>query len=338
MHYRRFSLNCVRFLLVLINSERIDQHRGKGVSMTRKTRRWAKATTASLLAATAFVSVSATHAQTTSSWLLPVNGDWTDPTRWSTNPFYPNNGNPVASNYIAVLNAAGAPYTVAVNGGDQITVGTLNVTSPQATLAMNGGTFQTNTRFTVGGTIHHTGGQFNLTTGLLNVADLHGNAVYNHSGGTLNFGQYFEVGVLVNDTANYNLSGSGHVSGGTLLVAANFASGTMTQTGGVVSLTHMLDLADGVETSRAVYQLDGGTINIIAPPGGNANLFVGAQGAATFNQTGGSVLIQGGPQSSMVLGDDLTTVPVTFAALGTYNMSGGSIQSPALVAGHFGHG
>ena len=245
------------------------------------------------MAATAFASVSSAGfgQLVTSSWVVGLDGNWTDPANWSTNPNYPNNGTPPAVSYVAVINADGAPYSVFLNS--QVAVSTLNIAFSGATLDMSGGTVSVNNRLTVGGGINQTGGQINLNTGSLNVGDLHGTAVYNHSGGTLNFGQYFEVGVLTNDTPRYNLSNTGRVTGGTLLIGANFGSGTFTQTGGVVSLGTMLDMADGVPSSRTTYQLDGGTLNVIAQPGANANIFIGAEGAATFNQTGGSVVIQG---------------------------------------------
>ena len=30
----------------------------------------------------------------TSSWVIGLDGNWTDPANWSTNPDYPNNGTP----------------------------------------------------------------------------------------------------------------------------------------------------------------------------------------------------------------------------------------------------
>ncbi|MBC8108996.1 MAG: PEP-CTERM sorting domain-containing protein [Anaerolineae bacterium] len=269
------------------------------------------------------------HAQVPANWLLPVDGSWTDPTKWTTNPNYPNNGTPPGTTYNALVGITGASYTISL--ADPVSVSTLNISSPQATLALSGGTLSVTNRWTVAGSINHTAGAMNLTTGLLNVADLHGNAVYNHTGGTLNFGQYFEVGVLTNDTARYNISNSAVMSGGTLLVGANFGSGTVTQSSGTVQLTSQLDIADGVPTAVGHYQMDGGTLNLIATPGGNANLFFGTEGAGTFGQTGGTVVIQGAAQSSMVAG----YLP---ASAGTYNMSGGTFQSPADVIGYQGAG
>ena len=54
----------------------------------------------------------AADAQTVAIWTNPVDGSWTDPTRWSTNPFFPNNGNPAGVTYAANISASGA-YSVA---------------------------------------------------------------------------------------------------------------------------------------------------------------------------------------------------------------------------------
>ncbi|MFO0812078.1 MAG: hypothetical protein U0796_02600 [Gemmatales bacterium] len=47
-----------------------------------------------------------TYAQTNATW-NGTNGNWTDATRWSTNPIFPNNGQP----------SAGDLYNAIVNGG-----------------------------------------------------------------------------------------------------------------------------------------------------------------------------------------------------------------------------
>jgi hypothetical protein len=70
------------------------------------------------------------HAQTTATWLNPVNGSWNDPTRWSTNPDFPNNSGP--STFNAVIGATGAAYNVDLNV--PITVQNVNISSADATL------------------------------------------------------------------------------------------------------------------------------------------------------------------------------------------------------------
>jgi hypothetical protein len=58
-------------------------------------------------------------ADVTATWTGTMAGQWTDPTNWSTNPYYPNNGNPAGVNYdvsisTASLHAAqlGLPVTI----------------------------------------------------------------------------------------------------------------------------------------------------------------------------------------------------------------------------------
>lgn len=90
-------------------------------------RRALLAALASLLPATP------TLAQSTATWLSPVDGNWSDPTQWSTNPSYPNNGLPPGSLYDAVIDATGNPYTITLDSAD-VTLRNLTLNSPQATL------------------------------------------------------------------------------------------------------------------------------------------------------------------------------------------------------------
>ncbi len=76
-------------------------------------------------------------AGTTATWQNPVDGNWTDATKWSSNPNYPDNGNPGAP-YSASISAAGT-YTVTLDS--DITVDSLTINSSSATLDHTGGTF-----------------------------------------------------------------------------------------------------------------------------------------------------------------------------------------------------
>ena len=63
--------------------------------------------------ATAALTALSAHAGTTADWLTGTSGNWNDPTRWSTNPSYPNNGSPTGVTYDARIAAASAsPYVV----------------------------------------------------------------------------------------------------------------------------------------------------------------------------------------------------------------------------------
>src|SRR4051794_18794435 len=72
------------------------------------------------------------RAQTLAVWVDPISGNWNDPTRWSINPLFPNNGTPPGSTYVARIAASGSPYTVTLN--TPIAVSGLDLTSAAATL------------------------------------------------------------------------------------------------------------------------------------------------------------------------------------------------------------
>ena len=59
------------------------------------------------------VSPVARAANVAADWLQPVAGDWTDASKWSSNPFFPTNGTPAGEVYDASITASGgAAYTV----------------------------------------------------------------------------------------------------------------------------------------------------------------------------------------------------------------------------------
>lgn len=69
----------------------------------------------------------------TSHWLGPTSGLWTDATRWSTSPFYPQNDNPSGETYHAVVDApGGAPYTITMQS--DVALDALTVDSEQASV------------------------------------------------------------------------------------------------------------------------------------------------------------------------------------------------------------
>src|SRR5262245_58084967 len=57
----------------------------------------------------------ALRAQTQAFWSGTTNGSWTDPLRWSTNPFFPNNGQPTAATTYAANIMTSGTYTVTLN-------------------------------------------------------------------------------------------------------------------------------------------------------------------------------------------------------------------------------
>lgn len=87
------------------------------------------------LAAGTCLSVCALSArgQVTATWLSAASGNWSDPTRWSTNPDFPNNG---GTTYHAVIAATGAAYTVTLD--QPITIVDFSLTSADATFTSSG--------------------------------------------------------------------------------------------------------------------------------------------------------------------------------------------------------
>src|SRR5262245_56127548 len=76
---------------------------------------------------------SAGAAQTVATWANPTSGSWTDATLWSTNPVFPNNGQPDPPDiYHALIAATGSNYTIALDSDIALSALTLN--STQATL------------------------------------------------------------------------------------------------------------------------------------------------------------------------------------------------------------
>src|ERR1700690_4048497 len=89
-------------------------------------------------AAAVFVPAFAGASEITSNW-SGNTGNWTDPTQWTTNPNYPNNGTPAGTEYDAVIDAPGAgPYTVTLNSN--VTTDSVTLNSPNATLLETAGT------------------------------------------------------------------------------------------------------------------------------------------------------------------------------------------------------
>lgn len=67
-----------------------------------------------LVAAVVLLALTATaQAQVTSTW-NGTSGDWTNPALWSTNPFYPNNGNPPGTTYAVNMGSGTGTLTMNV--------------------------------------------------------------------------------------------------------------------------------------------------------------------------------------------------------------------------------
>ena len=117
-------------------------------------------------------------ADTPAQWLTATSGSWTDPARWSTNPYYPNNGTPDGAAYAATIAAAGSTYAVSLNANvavDSLTLASATATMDQAygtlslggTLDVQAGTYDLAGGTIAGGRIQAEGGTFNAQGGTL---------------------------------------------------------------------------------------------------------------------------------------------------------------------------
>ena len=88
------------------------------------------------------------HSQTaTAEWLNPVSGNWTDATKWSTAPTYPN-----SNLYDVVLGAEGQDYVVQL--GTDTVLHSLTIDSPSATLKQTSRTLTVQNVFTLDGGVY----------------------------------------------------------------------------------------------------------------------------------------------------------------------------------------
>lgn len=139
------------------------------------------------------------HAQTVSQWLTATSGNWTDASRWSTNPFYPTNGNG-SPNYRAEILATGSSYTITLNSA--VTLDSLLLSSSNATIAhtsgtlsllgtatLSAGTYQLNGGTIAGGTIDNTASHLTVTSNVNNTFD----GVSFLGGFSLGFGQKAKI-------------------------------------------------------------------------------------------------------------------------------------------------
>jgi len=70
--------------------------------------------------------------QVVSTWVSPIDGVWSDPSNWSTDPLAP-----VTPGYEAVVDATGSPYLVTLNSA--VAIDRLTIDSPEAEVLLAGG-------------------------------------------------------------------------------------------------------------------------------------------------------------------------------------------------------
>jgi hypothetical protein len=232
-------------------------------------------------------------AQTTAFWVDPVSGDWTDPTRWSTNPVFPDNTG--AGTFDAVIDQTGAPYTI-TNTAD-IDLHQLRLDSSDATLSLPAGTLTTDLQLTAGriavsggqllggGTL--SGGRIDVAAGLATVwGVVDGPMQFIQTGG--------ESRALVSASA-----GTFYVSGGTLvlqqspLLLGTSGQFTLTQTGGYIRQASLLARLGTTFPQGSAGQIDmlldgASTLYDAADPNSSTILGDGTQSSATVTVRNGA--------------------------------------------------
>ncbi|HTK75101.1 MAG TPA: hypothetical protein VL371_07555 [Gemmataceae bacterium] len=261
----------------------------------------------------------AARAQITNSTWTGVSGNWSNPALWSTNPFYPQDGNPPGTTYVAVVDA---PTSNVLTVDRPISVSRMTwrngtIAGPGPLTAANGanifgGTLAGPLIVGVGPTTQVSGSAvpFVITSAgsLTGTADVSFtgsgagtatiNGPYNVSGRTLLGtipGVFFNapatmgsltVGELVGGTADINVAGT-----------LNWVGGEIRGTGRVVAQGSAMIHWNSADYPRL--QLTGRTIslpgaaNLLSDPVGNISLLMGG-GAVVSVESGASLDIAGG--------------------------------------------
>jgi hypothetical protein len=166
------------------------------------------------------------------------------------------------------------------------------------------------------GTVNQTGGTFEIRRHELIVGDA-GTATYNISAGNLTSNRGINVGNWNGSVGNLNVSGTANVTmGGNMIIgqAENntfSSSGTVTQTGGTVSVGGDILFGQNSTGAAGTYNLNGGVLDMT---GGN---IVRGPGTSDFNMAGGILRNVGS-----IIGDSLD---------GTFTLQGGAFEIGALL-------
>jgi hypothetical protein len=300
------------------------------------------------------VSDSRCAAQTQAQWVAPVDGSWTDSSRWSTDPFFPNNGSPPGTTYDVLVDAVGSPYTISSSGS--ITIDSLRLHAPGATVQHSGGPFtlaagslsigpQSVFRTQSGGILSTSGdiivagelqsfSNFNLTSGTaFNVTD----------GGSaqISNGVFTDAALTVTSAASIDCNAAIFGAGATAL-----GEGPATQL--LIDVTHVGDAGIGTMTLRDRVIVNGGpgslgTRVVVGINGGTGDLSIsgGAQVRAVHFMAG---IDHGVPQYTPGTGtihisgtDTRVTVPgwmvigPTSGGAGTLIIDGGTFTLGGLI-------
>ena len=217
-------------------------------------------------------------AATTSNWLSPSGTAWTDPSNWSTSPYYPANGNPADVTYDAVI---GVPYTVTLDASamPQATLAVDSVTlNSSATLSLTRGTLQAGRLNLNGGRLHvpfEYGARLKDTTiGGFGSGAFTGGVTFDHVAieTDLSFigtsGADFVNGLTLNDAKltlplqssfKYAQTISGH---GTITINTRGTISEVIMSGGAVTIESGITLEGGgeIEFGRDGYLVNNGTV------------------------------------------------------------------------------
>ena len=263
-------------------------------------------------------------ADTTASWSSAVNGSWTDGTKWSSHPNYPDNGIPTGINYnvsVAAPGTGGTSYSISI--GQNITVDALTINSSAAMVQQDAGVM------TINGTLDLKAGAYQLQTGTLK------NARIQSEGGAFSLSPVTSAPILDGITLATPLTltagtpaylQNGLTLAGTMLTLAGdssvgsahlYSSGNMTLggTGTVVfSGTTFNSLGDYNGFTAGTFTVGSGITIQAATGGGYLGGNSGSGGGAN------NVINQGHIQLS---GTGMLTLGGAWTNQGTINQSGG---------------
>jgi hypothetical protein len=242
-----------------------------------------------------------------------------DPANWA--------GGAVPTGDAAINNGGIAGISTFSGSVDRVLAGA--TTGGSGTVVQSGGSVSTGDDILIGG--DNAGGT--------------GTGAYNISAGSISTGFDFQVG--------YNGPGSFNMSGGSLNTGRFFglgyragATATATQTGGTIFATNAFTMSNALVSdgppatygnSTSSYTMDGATASIDA-----ADVFIGAQGTATFTLNNGLLK----SRSHIRIGDnaDYPNLNAAFRSNGTLNVNGGTVNLDSagggnhILIGHVGTG
>lgn len=186
--------------------------------------------------------------EVTASWTGGA-GNWTNVTKWTTNPDYPNNGTPAGTIYDAIIGASG---TVTLNSN--VAVDSITINSNNATL------LQTGSVFTVGGLVDVRAGKYQLNSGTLTVPTLN---VTGTATALLNGGTFRNMRITGGASAAMRFS-QGTLDNTTLAGAASLTStDSVSVTNGLTLDNATLSLSNAGKLTFSGNQTLGGTGTVV---------------------------------------------------------------------------